>query len=92
MDVPMLGRRPPDNKPTWVRFSSVGIEFAIAVAGFALVGYWIDSHYGSEPWGVIIGAALGLLGGSYNLIRESMAAFKSFEKDTKPKNGPDDQD
>lgn len=88
----MLGRRPPDNKPTWVRYSSVGFEFAVVVAGFALVGYCVDSRYGSEPWGVVIGAALGLLGGSYNLIRESVAAFKRFENEKKPTNGPDEQD
>jgi F0F1-type ATP synthase assembly protein I len=81
VDVPMVGRRPPGNKPTWIRYSSIGFEFAAAVGGFALVGFWIDRRYETGPWGVIIGAALGLIGGTYNLIRQSMAAFKTMERE-----------
>ena len=64
------------DRPTWVRYAGVGVEFAAAVAGFTLVGFWIDRHYDSRPWGVLIGAFLGLTGGMYNLIRESLAAFR----------------
>jgi F0F1-type ATP synthase assembly protein I len=64
------------NRPPWLRYSGVGIEYAAAVGGFAAVGYWIDVKYGCSPWGVIIGAALGLIGGTYNLIRETTAAFR----------------
>jgi len=67
--------------PIWVRFSGIGFEIAAAVAGFALVGYWIDSHYGSSPKGVLIGSILGIIGGGYNLIRQSMAASQEAEKD-----------
>jgi len=63
--------------PIWVRFSGIGFEVAGAVAGFALVGYWIDSHYGSSPKGVLIGSILGIVGGGYNLIRQSLAASRA---------------
>lgn len=69
------------DRPAWLRFSGIGIEFAAAVAGFALVGYWIDRRYGSSPWGVLIGAVLGLLGGTYNLVRASLAAMKESDRD-----------
>ena len=78
-----LGSSMVDNKgdrPTWIRHAGLGIEFAAAVAGFALVGYWIDRHYDCGPWGVLIGAALGLIGGMYNLIRESLAAFRETDR------------
>ncbi len=68
------------DRPTWVRYAGVGIEFAAAVAGFTLVGFWIDRHYDSRPWGVLIGAFLGLTGGMYNLIRESLAAFRETDR------------
>lgn len=77
----MSGHPPPDSERSWTRHAGIGIEFAGAVAGFALLGYWIDRHYDSSPWGVLIGAALGLIGGTYNLIRASMAAFKQYERD-----------
>lgn len=64
------------DRPSWVRFSGVGIEFAAAVAGFTLLGYWIDNRYESRPWGVLTGAVLGLVGGMYNLIRESLGAIR----------------
>lgn len=64
------------DRPTWLRFSGIGIEFAAAVAGFTLVGWWVDRHWNISPWGLVIGAALGLIGGTYNLIRESLGAFK----------------
>jgi F0F1-type ATP synthase assembly protein I len=64
------------DRPSWLRFSGVGIEFVAAIAGFALVGYWVDRHWDTKPWGLVIGAVLGLIGGMYNLIRESLGAFK----------------
>ena len=70
----MPGKKP--DRPQWVRHSSVGVEFAAAVGGFTLVGLWIDTKYDSKPWGLLIGVALGLIGGTYNLIRSSLAAFK----------------
>ena len=62
--------------PGWVRHSGVGLELAGAVAGFALVGYWIDRRYETEPWGLVIGLALGMIGGLYNLVRESLQAAR----------------
>jgi len=58
----------------WVLF--VGTEFAVIVGGLGYIGYWIDSRYGSDPWGVLAGAGVGLIGGTYNLIRECLAAIQ----------------
>ncbi len=69
----MAGKK--QDRPSWIRYSGVGIEFVAAMAGFAAVGFWIDRKFESEPWGLVIGAALGLIGGTYNLIRQSLAAF-----------------
>ena len=64
------------DRPTWLRFSGIGVEFAGVVIGFTLIGVWIDRHFDKRPWGVVIGSSLGLIGGMYNLIRESLAASR----------------
>lgn len=84
----MAGKR--RNRPTWVRFSGIGFEFAAAVCGFTLIGYWIDRHYDSGPTGVLVGAALGIVGGGYNLIRESFNATKEASADDQRKDDSGD--
>jgi F0F1-type ATP synthase assembly protein I len=67
--------------PGWVRYSGVGLELAGATAGLALVGYWIDGRFGTLPWGTVIGVVIGLVGGLYNLVRESFAAVQEAKLD-----------
>ena len=67
--------------PNWVRHSGVGLELAGAVAGFALVGYWIDRHYGTSPWGLVVGVVLGIVGGLYNFVKEALRATREAQQD-----------
>ena len=62
--------------PGWVRYSGVGLELAGAIAGLAFLGYWIDRRFGTQPWGILGGVVLGMVGGLYNLVRESLAAAR----------------
>jgi len=62
--------------PDWVRYSGLGLELAGATAGFALLGYWADRHFDIEPWGVLGGVMLGLVGGLYNLVKQSLQAAR----------------
>ena len=69
--------------PGWVRYSGVGLELAGATAGLALVGYWIDSRFGTGPWGILGGVVIGLVGGLYNLVRQSLAAVQEGQTEDK---------
>ncbi len=60
--------------PNSRRLAGLGFEFAAAVGGCTLVGYWIGNHYGRADLGVLAGAVFGLIGGMYNLIRATLAA------------------
>jgi F0F1-type ATP synthase assembly protein I len=60
----------------WVRHAGIGLELAGATAGLALIGYWIDGRFGTRPWGIVTGALIGLVGGLYNLVRESLDAVR----------------
>lgn len=62
--------------PGWVRYSGAGLELAGAVAGLTLLGYWIDGKFDTSPWGVLGGVSMGLVGGLYNLVKQSLAASR----------------
>jgi ATP synthase protein I len=72
------GQRDPRRSgfPGWVRHAGVGLELAGAIAGFALLGYWIDRHYATGPWGLLGGVVLGFVGGLYNLVKQSLQAVR----------------
>ena len=67
--------------------SGIGLELVAAVVGLTLIGYWWDRHFHSSPWGLLIGVALGLVGGTYNLIRQSLSAFKEEDGGSKKSDG-----
>ena len=62
--------------PSWIRYSGIGLELAGAIAGLAFLGYWIDGRFRTTPWGMLGGVVIGLVGGLYNLVRESLAAVR----------------
>lgn len=74
-------------RASWTKLSGIGIELAAAVAGFTLLGYWWDRHYGTAPWGLLIGMVLGLVGGMYNLIRQSLRASREAGSGSKTRDG-----
>jgi len=57
--------------------ASSGLDLAIVVGGFAALGWWLDRKYGWAPWGVLVGALLGLVGGLTNFLRDALRVAKS---------------
>ena len=54
--------------------AGAGIQFALAIIVFLFVGQWLDRRFGTEPWMLIIGVAVGASAGFYALYRKLMAA------------------
>ena len=44
-------------------YFGLGIQLAIAVVVFYLIGHWLDERYGTSPWLGLVGLFLGSLGG-----------------------------
>lgn len=60
----------------WARGYSLGTEFAAAIAGFSLLGYWLDRYFGTKPRATLICFSLGLIGGTYNFVRSSIKQYR----------------
>jgi F0F1-type ATP synthase assembly protein I len=58
-----------DRKQT-MRLWAAGMNFVGAVAAGCVAGYVVDRWQGTNPWGVLVGSALGLVGGFWALMRE----------------------
>ena len=75
----MSPSQPPETQ--WGRLAGMGVEYGAVVAVFMLLGWWVDRHWQIEGhWGTLIGAALGLIGGTYNFVREALAAVRESER------------
>lgn len=61
-------------------YMGLGTELAASVAGMLLLGYFLDKHFNTSPWLLLIGAAGGLIGGFFNFIREVQRLSKSGGK------------
>jgi F0F1-type ATP synthase assembly protein I len=69
------------------RLAGMGFELVAGVGAFILIGYWWDRHFGTGPKGLIVGAALGLIGGMYNLIRQSLLATREVSNSSETTDG-----
>ena len=47
----------------------VGLELMVAVVLLLAAGRWLDVRWGTEPWLMLLGAALGMAVGFYGLFR-----------------------
>ncbi len=61
--------------------AGMGFELAGAVTGFSFLGLWIDRHWGTEPWGLLICAAIGVVGGLYNFVRAARIAAEAINRE-----------
>jgi F0F1-type ATP synthase assembly protein I len=76
----MTQRQRGGSSSAWKGLAGIGLEFAAAVGGFAALGWWIDRKYQTEPTALLICTGLGLVGGTYNLVKQSLAAAKRAER------------
>jgi F0F1-type ATP synthase assembly protein I len=49
-------------------YMDIGWTFVIAVGGGAWIGYKADTHFGTKPWFLLLGAVLGMVVGFYRFL------------------------
>jgi len=48
-------------------FSTIGMAMALSIALGAFLGFYIDKKFGTNPWGLYIGLAIGIAAAFRNL-------------------------
>jgi F0F1-type ATP synthase assembly protein I len=58
------------NLPGVAAFATMGMSAAIVIALGVVLGLWADSAWGSEPWGLLIGIALGTVAAVVSVVKQ----------------------
>ena len=62
-------------EPSPMAFVGAGFEFAAVTAIMAGIGWWLDRTWGTDPWLLITGLGIGVIGGMYKLWRQGRRFF-----------------
>ena len=71
-----------------LKMLGVGFELAGVMGVMALIGYYVlDNNFGTYPIWTCILCFLGMIGGIYNLIKETIKANKEADEYDKKQSG-----
>lgn len=62
-----------------MRFSSLGVELAVAIAVPAYLGLLVDRRLGTDPIGFLVGFFFGLTGGLYRFFSAARRAMQGAD-------------
>ncbi len=65
----------------YVKASVIGLEVGLSLIAGIVGGFFFDRHFGVEPWGIIIGAILGVGLAGKCLYRFSKTYLKEHGSD-----------
>jgi F0F1-type ATP synthase assembly protein I len=51
-------------------FLTMGTTVAIIIAVFVVIGLWADRAWGTAPWGLLIGIALGTVAAVVSVVKQ----------------------
>ncbi len=68
--TPEQGKRPVTDLPGIAAFAAMGSTVAILVALGVVLGLWADRAWGTAPWGLIIGIALGTVAAVVSVVKQ----------------------
>jgi ATP synthase protein I len=63
--------RDPERSELWVRFAeltAIAWEFLAAIVAGAMLGYFVDRQFATQPWGLIACTLLGTTTGLYRMV------------------------
>jgi len=63
-------------------FLTLGLQLAITVVVCFFLGRWLDSLFGTAPWLMLAGLALGVIGGIISFYRTASRLGKEEDRET----------
>ena len=72
-----------------LRYSTVGLEFGIAVVVGYGIGWWLDKRFDTAPILTLVMLLFGIGAGFMSLVRVAMEASRGLKGD-EPEDGSDD--
>ena len=94
----MKGSEPtdPGGKRRWVEelgpYLTMGMQLALGIVVFFFLGRWLDSVFGTSPWLMIAGLALGSVGGLVKFLRDAAALGRRSNQEAKERRQPRHED
>lgn len=64
-------------------FLTLGLQLAAAVVAFFFLGRWLDGLWGTGPWLMITGLAIGTAGGLTKFFHEAIALGKKADDEAR---------
>ena len=58
----------------------LGIQFAMLVLIGVGAGWWVDKRFAIAPWGILVGALIGIIVGFYHFIRTALRTTDRRER------------
>lgn len=73
-----------------ISLTGTGFDLAAAVGVGVLLGLWIDRRFDTSPWGTIICASVGIVGGLLNFVRAGQRAARRAARRRRDDGSEDD--
>ena len=74
---------PPPRAPLYGPYLTIGIQLAATVVVFFFIGRWLDGQFGTDPWLMLAGRALGVGGGLTAFLKSALTLGKEEDRDAK---------
>jgi len=47
----------------------LGMQFAVTIVACLGIGYWLDSRFDTQPWALLAGGIIGIIGGFLQFLK-----------------------
>lgn len=61
-------------------YMTLGLDFAITISLFALLGYWLDGKYGTKPFWILVLSLFGIVVAFYKFFRVVLKKKEKLKK------------